>query len=245
MPSKLYCVASAAANTYSGAAAALPGAADMSAGVLVKLTEPGIAAELTFGNINGGLTLGWRLKIANAAYATGGVSPTVIVNNNVGVLTVPVAADIDKWLFVVFTRTGTTITLYINGKAVFVATDADFLVTPQGTAPRLVMPASGDVALAAAFYTETLLPATQVAGLFAEVLELGSLVPLRVAHQWSAATSLRPVTSAMQTFADTGSTGGVPLTPSSAVSGLVLDGAFSSAVVPAVTTGLLNAPTAA
>lgn len=242
MTQNIYGITNAAAQTYTGAAGNLPGAAAMSAGILLNLRDPAVTAEVDFGNFTGGNS-GWRLRVEPAAAGTGGNAVSVVIETNLWTTTVILGAALNDWLFVAFTKTGTTLTVFINGEAVFATTDVAVVITPQVTAPTLMVAAVA-AAVSAAFYTETALTAAQMAA-FGGAAKVLPFVDFAFDHLFSAPASLRPVTTALQTWLDTGIVGGVVLTPSVAQTAIVLPGDFGQPVVPIITSGILNAPTAA
>lgn len=244
MTQNIYGIVPAATETYTGAAGSLPGAAAMSVAALVKMLSVDPAVDLIFGNLTGGNS-GWQMVISPIAVATGGNAMSIVVKTNAWTATVVVGATFDAWMLVGFTVSGTTLTIYVNGEAVFTTTNVAVVVTPQVAAPTLVIPNSA--ILSAAFYTEQALTAAQMsaAGLVAKNYPFVSEVANNVDHLYSAPESLRPVPSATAPFADTGSVGGVPLTPDVQAFGIVQPGDFGQPVVPAITTGILTAPTAA
>jgi len=237
---------SGAAEQYVGPAASLPGAAAMSAGILARVADFDPANAISFGNLSG-VPAGWRIRLVAVAAGentTGNVIQAVI-QTNARIHTVPIGATLMEWVFVSFAKSGTTVTVYVNGEAVYADTDAGNVVTPQAGAPVLTIPGFSKGVVSAAFYTEQALSADQMSllGLFARDFPF---VGATLDHLYSAPASLRPTAGSLP-FADTGSVGGLPLTPPNnpnAMRTAVSPAYFGQAIV-ADTAGVVPGPVSA
>jgi hypothetical protein len=141
---------------------------------------------------------------------------------------------------VAFSVVAGTLIVYVNGEAVFTTANPAVVVTPQIGVPALQI---SSAIVSAAAYTEQTINAANMAGL-GLAAKTFALVNIPWDHFYSASASLRPVVSATQAWADTGTLPTAPLTPSVQAAGLVTSGDFGQPVVPAILTGILPAPTA-
>ena len=216
---------------YSGAPGTLPGAATMSAGILVNLQAVDPGANPKFGNFAGGNS-GWQISLAPGS-TPGAIN--VSVDTDAYTVTLPVYTALQKWLLVTMTKTGTTVTVYINGAVAFAVTNVGVVITPQVLAPTLTIPAAAKAVVSVAFYTEQALTAVQVASLAAET-QFSTLTNTGILdHVYNAERSMRPVFTATDTFADTGTLPVVPLTTPAGGFGAVIQSDFAATVAPLVT----------
>ena len=224
---------------YLGASGQLPGALNMSVGMLLNISqgEDGTSAEWGVS----GAGVGWRLRISRQAIANidnGGLDLIKVeAFSNAEVITARVAAAMGHWLLVSYTlqdNDGTqALTLYVNGQAVF-RDDTMGPITPFVGQPFLF--ASESAVISAVFYTEQTLTPQQISRLayLAQRESITSTPAVPLDHLYNAARSMRPVFTATQQFLDTGTlaTPLSALTPDDAVSiGAVLAGDFGQAVI--------------